>query len=132
MVFQRFVQIGRLSLINFGKQQGKVVVILDIVDKNRVIVEGPGVPRRVLSVKRITLTPHVVSIPRGVRSGLLLKKLEEQKTVELFQQSSWGKKLAHMERRKELTDFERFKVAHLKRQRAMLINKAMGKLRAKK
>jgi hypothetical protein len=35
-VFRRFVEIGRVALINYGDNYGKLVVITDVVDHNRV------------------------------------------------------------------------------------------------
>lgn len=34
--FRRFVQVGRIVLINFGADAGKLAVIVDIADQNRV------------------------------------------------------------------------------------------------
>lgn len=36
MPFQRNVEIGRVALVNFGEDCGKLVVISDVVDQNRV------------------------------------------------------------------------------------------------
>lgn len=36
MPFKRYVEIGRVCLINFGEDYGKLVIISDIVDQNRV------------------------------------------------------------------------------------------------
>jgi hypothetical protein len=34
--FTRFVEIGRVVMINFGKLEGKLAVIVDLVDHNKV------------------------------------------------------------------------------------------------
>ena len=34
--FKRYVEIGRVALINYGKEYGKLVVIVDVIDQNRV------------------------------------------------------------------------------------------------
>ena len=34
--FKRFVEIGRVALVNYGKDYGRLVVIVDVVDQNRV------------------------------------------------------------------------------------------------
>ena len=34
--FKRFVEIGRVALVNYGKEYGRLVVIVDVVDQNRV------------------------------------------------------------------------------------------------
>ena len=40
MPFQRYVEVGRVVIINYGKEYGKLYVITDIVDQNR--VSSPG------------------------------------------------------------------------------------------
>lgn len=35
--FKRYVEIGRVALVNYGKDYGKLVVIVDVIDQNRVI-----------------------------------------------------------------------------------------------
>lgn len=37
--FKRFVEIGRVALVNYGKDYGRLVVIVDVVDQNRVWTE---------------------------------------------------------------------------------------------
>ena len=36
MPFTRYVEIGRIALINYGEEYGKLVVISDVVDQNKV------------------------------------------------------------------------------------------------
>ena len=36
MPFKRHVEIGRVAMVNYGEDYGKLVVISDIVDQNRV------------------------------------------------------------------------------------------------
>ena len=36
MPFRRYVEIGRIAVINYGEEYGKLVVISDVVDQNRV------------------------------------------------------------------------------------------------
>jgi ribosomal protein L14E/L6E/L27E len=64
MSFSRFVQIGRVALINFGEDAGKICTIVDVIDGNRVLVDGPdsGVARKAVSLKRIQLTDITVPI----------------------------------------------------------------------
>merc|ERR1719453_732196 len=69
MVFTRFVQNGRVALVNYGEHQGKLVVIVDVVNHNEALVYGPtsGVARQLLSYKRMQLTDIVLDISRGQR-----------------------------------------------------------------
>lgn len=36
MPFKRYVEIGRVAMVNYGPEYGKLVVISDVVDQNRV------------------------------------------------------------------------------------------------
>jgi hypothetical protein len=40
MPFSRYVEIGRVALINYGPEAGTLVVITDVVDQNRVRLRG--------------------------------------------------------------------------------------------
>ena len=62
--FTRFVEVGRVVLINYGEFNGKLATVIDAVDSKRVLVDGPqdttGVHRHVIALKRISLTDVVV------------------------------------------------------------------------
>lgn len=73
-MFRRFVQPGRVAYVNFGKDLGKVVVIADIADQTRVLVDGPttGFPRVLYPLRRLTLTSLVVpGVLKGARTGTI-------------------------------------------------------------
>ncbi|PQQ17246.1 putative 60S ribosomal protein L14 [Prunus yedoensis var. nudiflora] len=38
MPFKRYVEIGRVALVNYGEDYGKLVVIVDVLDQNRALV----------------------------------------------------------------------------------------------
>ena len=46
MPFSRLAEIGRVVLVNYGPETGKLLVITDIVDQNRVSARGSSVERR--------------------------------------------------------------------------------------
>merc|ERR1719444_416359 len=75
MVFSRFVEVGRVVLINYGPDAGKLATIVDIIDQNKCLVDGPaditGVSRKVVSFRRIQLTDLTVKISRNARSKTL-------------------------------------------------------------
>ena len=58
MSFKRYVELGRVCLINYGEEAGKLCTIVDVIDNNRVLVDGPdtGVKRQPINLKRIQLT----------------------------------------------------------------------------
>ncbi|QCD98981.1 large subunit ribosomal protein L14e [Vigna unguiculata] len=36
MIFKRYIEIGRVAQINYGKDYGRLVVIVDVIGQNRV------------------------------------------------------------------------------------------------
>jgi large subunit ribosomal protein L14e len=71
-VFTRFVEVGRVCIVNYGPDAGKLCTIVDIVDQNKCLVDGPrkltGVGRQVIPFKRLALTDLVCKIERSARS----------------------------------------------------------------
>ena len=50
MPFKKFVEIGRVAVLNGdGPNKGKIAAIVNVIDQNRVLVDGPtsGVLRQV-------------------------------------------------------------------------------------
>ena len=132
--FDRVVEVGRVALVSYGPYLNRLVVIVDIIDHNRALVDGPTtkVPRHALSFRRMVLTPLTVKIPRGVRTGTLKKVLEKEEVTEKFAKSAWGQKLQRRHVRQGLTDLERFKLMRLKKQKRQLVNVQLAKLKKQK
>lgn len=120
-----FVQIGRVAVITFGSRRNKLCVIVDIVDANRVLVEGPttGVSRVCLPVRRLALTRFLVKIPRACKTSCLKKAMEDAKIMESWEKTAWAQKLQKREIRRNMNDFDRFKKNLAKR----AINKVIRK-----
>lgn len=104
-------------LINYGEDNGKLAVVADIVDGNRVLLDGPksGVAREVYSVKRISVTDLKVNVLKGARTGTIRTAWEKEEVCKKWGATAWGKKLASQRRRAELNDFERFNAMVLKK-----------------
>ncbi|KAJ2634307.1 hypothetical protein GGF40_004289 [Coemansia sp. RSA 1286] len=123
--FKRLVEVGRVVLINDGADTGKIAVIVDIVDHNRAIVDGPttNVTRQVIAFKKVVLTDIVVKrLPRTIGSKALAKFLEKQQVVETWQKTAWAQKIVARERRAALSDFDRFKLMRLKKQQRFIVD----------
>ena len=139
MVFKRFVEVGRVIIINYGPLTGKLAVIVDILTTTKVIVQGlkGGVRRQELSLRRVTLTDDKINIRRGAKREEVLKAIEEYKLEDKYKKSNYAKKVEKREKRANLTDFDRFKVMRLRQKRAVLRHMATkgkkgGKKQAKK
>lgn len=72
----------------------------------------------------------IKKLPRGARAGTVKKLWDEEKIDEQWKESNWAKKRAQSDKRKALTDFERFKVLRLKKQRRFEERKALAKIKA--
>ncbi|CAJ0832089.1 12601_t:CDS:10 [Entrophospora sp. SA101] len=118
-VFKRLVEVGRVVFINHGKDSGKLAVIVDIIDHNRALIDGPitGVARHVHPYRRLVLTDFVIKcFPRGGGSTVVKKHFEKEKILEKWNKTSWAKKLDSRDRRAKLSDFDRHKLLKLKKQ----------------
>ncbi|CAD6585084.1 MAG: hypothetical protein TREMPRED_004044 [Tremellales sp. Tagirdzhanova-0007] len=128
--FKRFVEVGRVALVNQGPFIGKLAVIIEIIDHNRALVEGPttSVPRHQIFYRHLTLTPYVLAkLPRNAGSGALKKAVEKAGVMEKWAQSGWAKKLAARQVRRNASDFDRFQIQLAKKSRRDLVRKAYVK-----
>ena len=139
MVFKRFVEVGRVIIVNYGPLTGKLAVIVDILTTTKVIIQGlkGGVRRQELSLRRVTLTDYKIDIKRGAKREEVFKAIDDYQLEKKFKESILAKKNELREKRANLTDFDRFKVMRLRQKRAVLRNKAIknvkvGKGKAKK
>jgi len=127
MGFKKFVEIGRVAVVNYGPLAGKLAVIVDILNTTRVLIHGPkeGVRRQEISLKRLTLTDFKLDIKRGIHKDNLVKAIEEYKLDDKFKESTFAKKVEKRKLRAKLTDFDRFKVMRLRQKRRVLRSKAI-------
>jgi len=133
-LFKRFVQIGRVCLINYGPDRGKLCVIIDVIDHNRAFIDGPsdltGVARQPISLKWLSLTDLVIpKLPHSVRLKALRKAFVKADIEKKWNATSWAKKLAARKHRATLTDFDRFKLMLLRKKRSSIVRIEMQKLK---
>lgn len=131
MSFNKFVQVGRVCYTAFGPDEGRIVTIVDLIDMARVLVDGPGMLRKPMSLKSLYLTKFKVSIPHGARAATCKKQWEKAEIDKKWAESNWAKKLAAAKLRTNLTDFQRFKLMRAKQARNRIITLETGKLRLK-
>lgn len=120
-----------MCLVNYGPYRGSLVVVVNVLDHNRVLAEGPTskVPRQVLRLTRLSLTDIMVPVQLGARSTTLAAAYAKAGVDESWAASSWGKKLAARAKRTQLTDYDRFKVMVARKTKASAINKEVKKLK---
>lgn len=132
MVFKRFIEVGRVIVINYGALKNKLAVVVDVLTTTKLLIDGPHVRRQELSINRVTLTDLKIDIPRSAPHNAVIKAYNEKKVDEEFKKTSFAKTLERREKRHNLTDFDRFKVMRLRQKRRVLKNKALPKKKAAK
>ncbi|CAN3353352.1 large ribosomal subunit protein eL14 [Diutina catenulata] len=119
----RLVEVGRIVLID----NKELATIVEIIDQKRVLIDGPKIQRQAIALAKVTLTPIVLPLTKGARTGTVNKKWAASDVDAKWAASSWAKKLATRQKRSQLSDFERFQVMVLKKQRRFAVKKAVAK-----
>jgi large subunit ribosomal protein L14e len=120
-IFNKHVEVGRVCRVNFGPEEGKLCVVADLVNLKRVVVDGEELERQVMPVRRLTLTDLKLPIRWGSRTGVIRKHITKANLKGQFAKTALGQKLAKLQRRSELNDFDRFKVMLLKKKLARIV-----------
>jgi len=80
------VEVGRVCVKLFGREAGKKCVVVDVIDKNFVLVTGPvkvsGVKRRRVNVGHIEPMDLKVSIKKGDDDEVVVEALKKAKLLE--------------------------------------------------
>jgi large subunit ribosomal protein L14e len=95
MGYNKFVQVGRVTRINYGPLEGKLATIVDIVSDKRVLVDGENIQRQVIPIARLQLTSQVLKVGRGARTGAVRKIIAKEQVAQKFGQSTLGKHYAN-------------------------------------
>jgi large subunit ribosomal protein L14e len=108
------------------------LVITDVVDHNRALVDAPEIVRTVVNFKRLTLTDIKIDVRRLAKKKELKEAIEAGEVHKKWAASSWGRKLAVQQKRASLGDFDRFKVMVARVKRSSILKRELAKLRKAK
>ncbi len=79
-------EIGRIAVKVSGREAGRKCVVVDVLDKNFVLITGPkqltGVRRRRANVAHLAFTPHKIEIKKGAGDEEVIKALESAGLIE--------------------------------------------------
>jgi len=118
-----FVEIGRIVFVKAGPSRGKIALIIDIVDKNRCMIDGPC-GRQIINLKRIQPTKLKLKIGRSMNSREVHRVLHSRRKynntdkkgvihhesiLNEWEQTPLTKKNHIVEKKKNFTDFDYFK-----------------------
>merc|ERR1711890_58297 len=111
-----------------GADTGKIAAIVDVLDQNRVLLDGPctGVTRQAYRIKNLHLTTLVTKFPFSARTKVVRAAWEKDDISKKWEESSWAKRMEMKAKRKGLTDFDRFKLMKAKSARNKILAKAVS------
>ena len=83
MPFKKFVEIGRVAVLGAGPDAGKIAAIVNVIDQNRVLVDGPtcGVSRQAYPIKQLQLTPLKVNFAFNASTKVVRKEMTAEKVI---------------------------------------------------
>jgi len=129
MSHERFVQVGRVALVAEGPDEGKLCTIVDVIDANRALVDGPntGVKRKAANFKHLHLTKFTLPLRPSARTRTVKKAWAASKVADEWNNTVWAKKLKARKLREQLSDFDRFKLMKAKQARNRLVRSEFKK-----
>ncbi|CAG2177554.1 unnamed protein product [Oppiella nova] len=133
MPTKHVVEIGRVAVVHFGPFAGKTAAIVDVIDQNRALIDGPvtGVARQAIQFKRLRLTQFRIRIPNGTSSAVVAKAWKKDDITTKWTQTQQAKRLAATQVKRQMTDFDRFKLYKLKQRVNRAVNRKFVVLKAK-
>ena len=76
------IEIGRVCVKISGREAGRKCVIVDVIDKNFVLVTGPqkvtGVKRRRVNISHVEPTERKIEIERGENDEEIIQAIEPE------------------------------------------------------
>lgn len=103
-------------MINYGEEAGKPVLIVDIIDQSRALVDGPNVARKAVAFKRLQLSDIAIKFPRAAGSKIVNKVWKAEGLDAKWNDSEFAKLQKKRAQRAAMTDFDRFKLMLAKKQ----------------
>ena len=72
---KKVLHVGRVCKKTKGKERGKIAVIIDIIDENYALVDGPEIKRRRCNLGHLEPTEKVIDIKKGASHDEVVKAL---------------------------------------------------------
>ena len=131
MPFERFVQTGRIAKLFSGPYKGRLVAIVDVIDQNRVLIDGPltGVPRQEYRLNNLHLTKFRLKFPYHAPTRVVRKTWSDSDLKTQWLASQWSSKAKNVVKRTHMNDFDRFKLRYAKRQRNKILTISFNALK---
>lgn len=87
------IEVGRICIKIVGRESGKKCAVVDIVDKNFILITGPktisGIKRRRVNINHVEATQNKINIKRGATDEEVIEVLKA--TGKLEEMAKTGK-----------------------------------------
>ncbi|WP_371806175.1 50S ribosomal protein L14e [Candidatus Lokiarchaeum ossiferum] len=77
-------EVGRVAYKTLGREAGLACVIVEVIDKSYVLVDGIKVRRRRANVRHLAPTPEKIDIKKGAKTADVKKAVKAAKMEEKF------------------------------------------------
>lgn len=133
MPIKHLVEIGRVAYVGYGRNAGKPVAIVDVIDQNRALVDGPcsKVTRQPIRFKRLRLTKHKLNLDHSASTRVVKREWEKDEITKKWKQGFQFKRLLADRRREDLSDLGRFKVYKLKQKLNKIVKAKVTHIKSK-
>uniref|UniRef100_A0A2K6KGY4 Large ribosomal subunit protein eL14 n=1 Tax=Rhinopithecus bieti TaxID=61621 RepID=A0A2K6KGY4_RHIBE len=123
MVFRCFMEVSRVAYVSFGPHARKLVAIVDVIDQNKALVDGPctQVRRQATPFKCMQLTDFILKFSHSALQKYVRQAWQKADINTKWAATQWAKKI-------EMTDFDHFKVMKAKKMRNRIIKNEVKKL----
>jgi len=92
------IEVGRICVKLNGRETGRKCVIVDVIDKNFVLITGPqkltGVRRRRTNVKHLEPTTETIEVKKGASDDDVAKIIGKGKKAEFLKEIVLPKEIA--------------------------------------
>jgi large subunit ribosomal protein L14e len=82
------IEVGRICVKQFGREQGKKCVIIDMMDKSFILITGPkklsGIKRRRVNLNHVAPLEDKIEINKGASDEEVTQSLEAAGKTELM------------------------------------------------
>uniref|UniRef100_A0A8D2CZ17 Large ribosomal subunit protein eL14 n=1 Tax=Sciurus vulgaris TaxID=55149 RepID=A0A8D2CZ17_SCIVU len=119
MVFRHFEEAGQVAYISFGPHAEKLVAIVDVIDQNRALVDGPctQVRRQAMPFKCVQLTDFMLKFPHSAHQKCVQQAWQKADISTKWAATRWAEKIDARERKAKVTYFDHYKIMKAKKKK---------------
>lgn len=134
---KNFVQIGRVAIINSGAEKGKFVVIANVIDHKRVLIDSPQaegdkytqLKRQAYSTRHLRLMKYRLAMRPDETHKVVSELWSKHNITSRLLSSKYMIRKLKQEKKESLNDFERFKLYKLKQRTNKVLKQKVRALR---